>query len=788
MSDMNLQHQDDDRNSAAAREQDAKQAAASSSQHSSFPADASADDVSMPENVGNSPFDKLYRPPSLDDIVLGAASPDDSGESGSKARSTGELSLFDLAGVRGDKTNRPAGRRDDVSVSAPASVSAADDVASDASKSAGATATDPDAVSHDVDSHADVPSVSPEFEATADFPSVYDSSVFAVPATSGGDRPYDGGAAPAANADAAAAESDGSDKDLEDDTINRDDVEQHRGLFAFAFGGRRRRRHGRDAETPDDAQPSAETQTAGVAGTQSNVAPETNIAPGSNAADETNGAPESSNADAEATTVFKPSDVADLATMAIAPVTGPEPESTAALAGGDTDDDASSAEDATPAPKLSDEELAQIAKQRHAKRKKILRGIVTPILAVLAIASFVFGALNMTIWKPNPHVAVSAKTTTQYVVSDPGVLALADNTVDITVKGAADAQVCVAVAAPRDATGWLSGQQYTRISGLETWQKFSTQQTKIDADDSGSGSSSAASSSDGQGDGQSVAFQDSDMWESVQCDQGSATLKWKEAGSDRVVLVDANAGSTGANAAADATVTMSWTRAQVPDFATPFYFVGGLLVAMAVLVATIFSIEDHRRRKKQAESPVEPEPEPEPGEHPHWMHGRSESSSRRRGERRHSHRRSRRRRNHEAELAAAAVENVAAAGETASGPAILDVTSVNMLEQQAPDSDAASGPGIEFATGETDAHGVDAVEPNGADAGGSGDDTEVGTSTSQITADELQDYFARLAAENAANQAAANAVEESSEANDSSADGSADENTDETDETTKEGK
>ncbi|PJM73983.1 hypothetical protein CS006_02210 [Bifidobacterium primatium] len=779
MSDMNLQHQDDDRNSTAAREQDAKQAAASSSQHSSFSTDASADGVGIPESVGNSPFDKLYRPPSLDDIVLGAASPDDSGESDDKVRSTGELSLFDLAGVRGERTNRPAGTRDAGAASAAASgIDSADGSKTDDKR----TATTHDDDSHDAVAHADaaqadVPTVSPEFSATADFPSVYDSSVFAVPATSGGEHPHDGGPTPAANADAAAAKSDESDKDLDDDTVSRDDVEQHRGLFAFAFGGRRRRRHGRDAEASADAQPSDETQSAG----ESPAAAEPNVAPESNTASETN-------TDAEATTVFKPSDVADLATTTIAPVTGVEP-ATGVADGSESGDANAPAAGEQPAPKLSDEELAQIAKQRHAKRKKILRGIVTPILAVLAVASFVFGALNMTVWKPNPHVAASAQTTTQYVVSDPGVLALADNTVDITVKSASDAQVCVAVAAPRDATGWLSGQQYTRISGLETWQKFSTQQTKIDADDSGSGSSSSASASNGQNDSQGVAFQDSDMWESVQCGQGSATLKWKGAGSDRVVLIDANAGSTDANAAADATVTMSWTRAQVPDFATPFYFVGGLLVIMAVLVATIFSIEDHRRRKKQVESPAEPEPEPEPGERPHWMHGRSESSSRRRGERRHSHRRSRRHRNREAEAAVEATENATAAvGESASGPAILDVTAVNMLEQQTPGSDAASGPSIEFTPGETDAHGVDTVEPNGADAGGSGDDTEVGTSTSQITADELQDYFARLAAENAANQAAANAGEESSEANDSAADGSADENTDETDETTKEGK
>ncbi|KAA8829425.1 hypothetical protein [Bifidobacterium tissieri] len=335
----------------------------------------------------------------------------------------------------------------------------------------------------------------------------------------------------------------------------------------------------------------------------------------------------------------------------------------------------------------------EIAKRKHRRHVKIMRGIVTPVLGVLAIIAFVFGGLNATIWKPNPHVTVSTGTlSTNYVVTDPGVLALADNTVDISATAASGDQVCIAVTSARDATGWLSGQKYTRVNGLATWQSFTTQ----------------TSSTKDSGDTGTVAFADSDMWEQVSCNNDKTTLQWKGDGGDRVILVSAQGADPKANTKLD--FTMSWTRATVPNFAMPFFFVGGLLTVMAILAATLFSLESHRRRKRKTlenahvTALTEEEMLDQDGK-PHWMHAGSEPPSPERSRRRERHERRRRHHSHRRE----AVEEELREEREAEGPEVLDVTSVNLLQQNTP----------------------------------------------AVSTDELQEYFARLAAENAANAEAA---------------------------------
>lgn len=353
------------------------------------------------------------------------------------------------------------------------------------------------------------------------------------------------------------------------------------------------------------------------------------------------------------------------------------------------DDDANGAADAE-----DDSDPEEAAKRKHRRHVRIMRGVVTPLLGLLAVASFVFGGLNATIWKPNPHVSVSTGTlSTNYLVTDPGVLALADNTVDISATAASGDQVCIAVTSARDATGWLSGQKYTRVNGLDTWQKFTTQ----------------SSSTKDSGDTGSVAFADSDMWEKVTCTNDKASMQWKGDGGDRVILVSAQGADQNASTKLD--FTMSWTRATVPNFAMPFFFVGGLLVVMAILAATLFSLEGHRRRKKKTlenahvTALTEEEMLDQDGK-PHWMHAGAKPPSPERNRREfrrrhHSHRRE-------------AVEEELREEAESEGPEVLDVTSVNLLQQNTP----------------------------------------------AVSTDELQEYFARLAAENAENAAKAAAADQ----------------------------
>ena len=188
---------------------------------------------------------------------------------------------------------------------------------------------------------------------------------------------------------------------------------------------------------------------------------------------------------------------------------------------------------------------------RHAK---IMRGIVTPILGLLAVACIVLGVLNATMWKPSARITASSSVNgSRYVVTDPGVLSLIDKRVNITAKASdASANVCIVIGSARDVAGWIAGTPYTRITGLSDWSALSTQKA-------------AAQGTADQSDNQ-VAVQDSDMWTKTSCGNGTANLQIKgtstDDGTNAVALIDFGD-------AKNATVSLDWTRQTLPDFAMP---------------------------------------------------------------------------------------------------------------------------------------------------------------------------------------------------------------------------
>ncbi len=358
---------------------------------------------------------------------------------------------------------------------------------------------------------------------------------------------------------------------------------------------------------------------------------------------------------------------------------------------------------------MTDQE-AQEQPRKHTKptrRAWIMRGVVTPIFGLLAVACIVFGVLNSTVWKPSRNITATAQAhstqyvvidpgvldlvdtavtvsadngktasssgteagrnitataqahSTQYVVIDPGVLDLVDTAVTVSAdngktasssgtEAGADAaedsqnqqtsqdqqaqtepQVCMAVGSPKDVSGWLAGEPYVRVTGLDTWQTLSTSEEQAKG---------TASTSQNQ-----VAFADSDMWSQVECGSTSTTMHLNNAQPAQVMLIDfgtkapsadlsmhafadsdmwsqVECGSTSTtmhlnNAqpaqvmlidfgtkAPSADLSMQWVRQRVPDFALPWYFGGGLCAVLAVLSASVFAMEPHTRRKKQAES------------------------------------------------------------------------------------------------------------------------------------------------------------------------------------------
>ncbi len=227
----------------------------------------------------------------------------------------------------------------------------------------------------------------------------------------------------------------------------------------------------------------------------------------------------------------------------------------------------------------------QSALSEHDDRRRawLMRGVVTPILGILAVLMIVLGVLNSTIWQPSRVITAAAQVSSaRYVVTDANVAGLIDSHVKVDVKAKHSSTVCVALASSKDAIGWLGSDAYMRLTGLADWQTLSVEQVA-----SRSGSSSKASNKNSES---NVAFRDSDMWRSVKCGNGKASITTQKINSTDVVLIDLGKAS-------DADVSFTWTRQVLPDFAMPLYFVGGLLIGAAVLSASVFAMPPHRRRK-----------------------------------------------------------------------------------------------------------------------------------------------------------------------------------------------
>lgn len=334
-----------------------------------------------------------------------------------------------------------------------------------------------------------------------------------------------------------------------------------------------------------------------------------------------------------------------------------------------------------------DNEPSAEKKARHHAR--LMRGVVTPILGLLAVASIGLGLMNATEWKPSRTITAQTQVSgSRYVVTDPGVSGLVDDDVKVNVSVGGAEKVCIASTSAKDATGWLSGETYTRVTGLQDWSTLST--VKATGDTSASADAAAEEQT-------GVDFKDSDMWRAVTCDERNVETEINAKNSSDVLLID-----LGKKQNAD--VSLTWTRKTLPDFAMPFYFVGGLLAFGAVLTASVFAMPPHRRRNKRVVSGMAgqlEEQEQQPIEEVSVKDAVAGSLS---GLASAFKPRSRRSRRH-----------AAVSDDEIAQPTVVDPSARNLVADAAGDTEA--------------------------------DDESVGEETSVISADELQAYFARLAQE-----------------------------------------
>lgn len=283
--------------------------------------------------------------------------------------------------------------------------------------------------------------------------------------------------------------------------------------------------------------------------------------------------------------------------------------------------------------------------QRPTKRARFMRGVVAPIFGLLAALSIVLGVLNATVWKPSSIVSAHANVYgTRYIVTDPGVLNLVDYRVKISVAALNSRKpICVAVGLAKDVRGWTKGYSVQRITGLNNWNSLSTD--VMQADDGARIDSTKTDDSKVSKDAaKDVDFKDSDLWTNATCQMGLAKLSinaadFEQAGNaaDLALKQESqersqeqnNAQSNSKNGAQSQTsrqklsselqskiarrvliidlgknspeafVELRWRRHNLPDFATPMYFVGALFILLCGLSASVFAMAPHRRRNKR---------------------------------------------------------------------------------------------------------------------------------------------------------------------------------------------
>lgn len=283
--------------------------------------------------------------------------------------------------------------------------------------------------------------------------------------------------------------------------------------------------------------------------------------------------------------------------------------------------------------------------QRPTKRARFMRGVVAPIFGLLAALSIVLGVLNATVWKPSSIVSAHANVYgSRYIVTDPGVLNLVDYRVKISVAALNSRKpICVAVGLAKDVRGWTKGYSVQRITGLNNWNSLSTDVMQAD-DDARIDSTKTDDSKVSKDASKDVDFKDSDLWTNATCQMGLAKLfvnaaDFEQAGNAadlalkqesqersqeqnnaqsntqngaqsqtsrqklsselqskiarRVLIVDLGKNSP------EAFVELRWRRHNLPDFATPMYFVGVLFILLCGLSASVFAMAPHRRRNKR---------------------------------------------------------------------------------------------------------------------------------------------------------------------------------------------
>ncbi len=238
----------------------------------------------------------------------------------------------------------------------------------------------------------------------------------------------------------------------------------------------------------------------------------------------------------------------------------------------------------------------------------MLQRILGAVLVIAGLAAIAFGVATATVLRESDTVVATARPVGDgtLVVTDPGVLDLVDSDVTVTASVPEGQEVTVVVGRDVDVLGWLEGDPYTRVTGLQDWDTLTTSEMLPEAPEG-----EEAEAAEGE-EPEEVELPDpagSDMWITELTATEEVSLRWNDrpgpwvllaAGSGAAPVEEAEA-AEGEEAPAEAsdadavapTLELSWDREVGTPWLWPAVGLGGLLLLLGIVLLLL-----GRRKKK----------------------------------------------------------------------------------------------------------------------------------------------------------------------------------------------
>lgn len=185
-------------------------------------------------------------------------------------------------------------------------------------------------------------------------------------------------------------------------------------------------------------------------------------------------------------------------------------------------------------------------------------------IAVLGVIVLVSAIVSLIV--SLTHSRVEASVTSQesaYVMTDAGVLDLVNVKVHVDIKSSqADSELGVGVGTSEDVEAWVQGLPVFEITGLKDWQKLASKERQGEVEEK-------------------PAVAGSDLWLYEKSGKGAVSFDYEVTQPGNTSLV-AYAGD-----GSPLTVTLSWKRPGILVSTLPYIVMGGLLVAIGIVLSLI---------------------------------------------------------------------------------------------------------------------------------------------------------------------------------------------------------